>query len=73
MMDTSTGAFTELDRAEFDRFLRGDKPTPDGQVLVSGTLDEITSVSRRIRLGNQEVERRAARRRQQKDSRRRNR
>jgi hypothetical protein len=71
MMDVTTGELTPLERAEFERFVA--HGTPPGKVLVAGTFDEVTRLSRATRLGNKELEARTARRRQQKQSRRRNR
>ncbi len=71
MMDVQTGDLTLLERAEFERFV--EHGTPPGKVLLTGELAEVERISRAVRLGTKELEARAARRRQQKQSRRRNR
>lgn len=65
MMDPQTGVFREIAEAELQAAL------DDGQIV--GRLDAIEQASRRIQLGEAELERRKARRKQQKASRKLNR
>lgn len=46
---------------------------PAGSLLVFGTEQEVAAIAQRVKLGHVELERRAARRRQQRASRKRNR
>jgi hypothetical protein len=72
MMDPFTGDAKMLDAFTFDAARAEAAQFPD-RMLVWGTEDQVAAASLRIRLGNRELENRAARRRQQKASRRRNR
>ncbi len=72
MMDPFTGDARMLDALTFEDAMREAKAFP-GQVLVHGTEDQIQAMSARVRLGNQEMGNRKARRQAQKASRRRNR
>lgn len=68
MMDNSTGAITMLKPEDF----RIQEPPP-GHTILFGREDEIRRIGRAVELGERELARRAARRKQQKASRRRNR
>lgn len=72
MMDPFTGDARMLDALTFEDALVEAKAFP-GQVLVHGTEDQIQAMSARVRIGNQEMANRKARRKAQKDARRRNR
>lgn len=72
MMDPFTGDARLLDALTFEDALTQAKDFP-GQVLVHGTEDQIQAMSARVRLGNQEMVNRKARRQAQKKARRRNR
>lgn len=71
MMDTRTGEYALLDWSEFEKKVAA--PPEPHQVLVTGTIEEIETLSRAIRRTSAEDEARRARRKAQKDARRRNR
>lgn len=66
----TTGEFRLLDT---DVFADAQSMLEPGEVLVQGTAAELDEMTKRIRLGQRELQNRAARRKQQKQSRRRNR
>lgn len=72
MMDTRTGEYAFLDTAALKAFVSEPDPPPQ-KVLVWGTEDDVEAMSQRIRLGDREIANRKARRKAQKDARRRNR
>lgn len=72
MMDTTTGSIEMLP----PDWKMGDAlpaHAPDNALIIAGAVDEIRELERRAKLGARELERRAARRSQQKASRRANR
>lgn len=74
MIDHMNGHYRMLDSTTFVDALTEfrEKATPT-ETLVVGTEDEIVELSRRVRLGATEIDKRRARRKQQAQSRRQNR
>ncbi len=69
-MDPNSGEYRLLDEQGFREALGA---LQGHEVLVQGTPDEVAAMSTRIKLGNKELQNRAARRKQQRQSRRANR
>lgn len=71
-MDTTTGEYRFIDESEFRRFMAGE-PTPPNQVVVHATEEQMRTMSRAVKVGNVELAKRQARRKAQKQARKRNR
>jgi hypothetical protein len=72
MMDTTTGEFRFIDESEFRRYMSGE-PAPPNQMLMHGTEEQMLQVSRAVKVGNRELANRQARRKAQRQARKRNR
>ena len=76
MMNPRTGDYAMLDASDEDaarRQLEDARRLGEDLVLLQGTEEQIKALSTRVRLGDAELERRRARRQQQRKSRRDNR
>lgn len=75
MMDPRTGDYVMLPSPGRDALAKDllAAAEQEGKVLLAGTEAQIAALSKRVHLGNAEMDRRRARRAQQKESRRRNR
>ena len=67
MIEPQTGQFTMIDWKYVPTAL------DDGMIVMQGTEDEVRKVSNAIKLGNREADKRAQRRKAQRDARKRNR